>query len=334
MKALGYCIPIHDASTVQINAAAYADDLVLYSEAHNNMECMLFLLSQFCEHAKMKINAEKCVSFSKAWSLLKKYKAGRDPKPFYIRTELGDEEIPMEIVAIYLGMRIGFNNYENTKHGQAVLASMMEDANNIGKSKLRIVQKMHALKTFVFPRIDSRMICADLTRTHLDHWDSQIRALVGEWSGIRNIQVEHFRMSWRDGGFLFHSLRDRQNTLVIRTALEMLTSPDEITRNLMKQFETEQAANCGIEWKEREPCQTDGFLNWAPTFDQQKLNPGKPTKSIFPRAFQAHQEDDVSCWVEKAQQFLTHLIAESFVESKISRRAMWIKQSVCRVMYR
>jgi hypothetical protein len=122
----------------------------------------------------------------------------------------------MEIVSICLGMPIRFNKYENTKYGQAVLASMMENAKNIGKSELKIVQKMHAPKTFVFPRIDYRMTCADLTRTHLDRWDSQLRALVGEWFGIRKIRVELFQMSWRDGGFSFPSLRDKQNTLVIR----------------------------------------------------------------------------------------------------------------------
>jgi hypothetical protein len=63
-----------------------------------------------------------------------------------MHTDSGDDEIPMEIVSIYRGMPIGFKRYENTKHGQEVLASMMEDAKNTGRSKLKIVQKMHALK--------------------------------------------------------------------------------------------------------------------------------------------------------------------------------------------
>jgi hypothetical protein len=76
--------------------------------------------------------------------------------------------IPMEIVStmnpcsieswlpliIPMGMPIGCNHYENPKHGQEMLASMMEDAKTMGGSKLKILQKMHALKTFVFPRID------------------------------------------------------------------------------------------------------------------------------------------------------------------------------------
>jgi hypothetical protein len=74
----------------------------------------------------------------------------------------------------------------------------------------------------------------------ISHWerlDSQIRGLVGEWFGMENIPVELFQMSWRDGGFPFPSLRDRQNTLGVWTVLDMMTSPDEVTRKMMRQFE-------------------------------------------------------------------------------------------------
>jgi hypothetical protein len=139
------------------------------------------------------------------------------------------------------------------------------------------------------------MMRADLTRTHLDTWDSQLRGIVSEWFKVKNIPVEIFEMSWRDGGFSFPSLRERQNTLVMRTILDMITSPDDITRKLMRQSEIEQARNCGIEWKERPPHHNNrGYLNWNPTTDQQKWRAGAPTQSIFPRAFQAHQEDDIS----------------------------------------
>jgi hypothetical protein len=65
-------------------------------------------------------------------------------------------------------MPIVFSRYENSKRGQEVFASMLEDASQIGRSKVRITQKIHALKMFVFPRIDYRMMCADLSRTHLE----------------------------------------------------------------------------------------------------------------------------------------------------------------------
>jgi hypothetical protein len=62
--------------------------------------------------------------------------------PFYVDTPDGDEEIPMEMVSVYLGMTIGFNRYENSKHEQEVLASMLEDPRQIGRSNHRIRQKI------------------------------------------------------------------------------------------------------------------------------------------------------------------------------------------------
>jgi hypothetical protein len=276
MKEFGYGIPMQDGTTIKINAAAYADALILYADTHEHMEMMLALLGQFCSYAKMKVNAEKCVSLSQVWTGAK---ADKNPTPFYIHTEAVAEEIPMEIVSIYLWMPIGFNKYENTKHWQEVLASMMEDVRNIGRSRLKLVQKMHALKTFVFPRIDYRMMCADLTKTHLDSWDAQFRGIVSEWFKVKHIPVEIFQMSWRDGGFSFPSLRERQNTLVMRTVLDMITSPDEVTRKLVRQFEIAQARNCGTEWKERPMDHNNrGYLNWNPTTDQQNWRAGAPTQ--------------------------------------------------------
>jgi hypothetical protein len=126
----------------------------------------------------MKVTADKRASMSQTWSPTKHAEA--DMHPFWIKGEHGYDQVPMEMVSIYLGMPIGFNRYENSKHGQKVLANMLEDARIIGRSKLRITQKMHALKMFVFPRIDCRMMCADLARSNLDRWDTNIRGIVGE----------------------------------------------------------------------------------------------------------------------------------------------------------
>jgi hypothetical protein len=67
----------------------------------------------------VKVNADRCVSISQVWS--PRGKADRDAQPFYIHTDAGEEEIPKEIVSMYLGMPIGFNKFENSKHGQEVL---------------------------------------------------------------------------------------------------------------------------------------------------------------------------------------------------------------------
>jgi hypothetical protein len=110
---LGYRIPLDEGGHIAINAAAYADDLILYTETHEDMYELLRHLEDFCKFAKMKVNADKCVSISQVWS-------GRsieaDMNPFYIQGTTRYDEIPMEFVSIYLGMPIGLNRYENSKH--------------------------------------------------------------------------------------------------------------------------------------------------------------------------------------------------------------------------
>jgi hypothetical protein len=105
--------------------------------------------------------------------------------------------------------------------------------------------------------------------------------------------------------------------------VSMMTSPDVVTRKLMKQFETKQARNCDIEYKQREPDCTSGFPNWAPTFEQIGFSPDVRTHSVFPRAFKAHQKGQISFRVHNGEQFLMHGIAERFSGSKISKPSLW-----------
>jgi hypothetical protein len=60
---LGYTVQVADGP-VKINAEAYGDDLILYTETPEGMEALIKHLEAFCKYAKMKVNADKCVSLS------------------------------------------------------------------------------------------------------------------------------------------------------------------------------------------------------------------------------------------------------------------------------
>jgi hypothetical protein len=62
----------------------------------------------------------------------------------------------------------------------------------------------------------------------------------------------------------------------------------------MNQFEIEQVENSEVEYREREPGETTGFLNWRPTYEQMEINQDVPTLSIFTVAFKGHQEAEIS----------------------------------------
>jgi hypothetical protein len=46
-------VPV-DGGEIRINAAAYADDLILYTETHEDVETLIKHLEAFCKYAKMK----------------------------------------------------------------------------------------------------------------------------------------------------------------------------------------------------------------------------------------------------------------------------------------
>jgi hypothetical protein len=52
---------------VTVNAAAYADDLMFYSERGDWMRELLDLLSQFYDYTAMKVTVKECVALAGIW---------------------------------------------------------------------------------------------------------------------------------------------------------------------------------------------------------------------------------------------------------------------------
>jgi hypothetical protein len=50
-----------------VNVAAYADDLILFSETRDGADAMLRALADFCNYSGMEVNTSKCVSVSITW---------------------------------------------------------------------------------------------------------------------------------------------------------------------------------------------------------------------------------------------------------------------------
>jgi hypothetical protein len=141
-------------------------------------------------------------------------------------------------------------------------------------------------------------------------------------------------MSWRDGGFTLPSLQDRQNTMIIRTICDIMTSKDPEVQKMMKVFEEEQAARFGMGIADGlNPEDNKGFLRWTgDNPDWRRISVAK-LQSIFPRAFKAVQETDISVYIHQRKAYLHHDTAESSSVSKFSRPAMWITQSVQRPIH-
>jgi hypothetical protein len=327
-----------------VNVAAYADDLILFSGTRDGAQAMLDALADFCNYSGMEANVAKCVSASITFQdgiredqfeplYMRKGRCPINRLGMPIEDEMANychpEPIPIQEASIYLGLPIGADKEECAMHGKRVLASMKDHIIKLGKSNLNIAQKLEGIKMMELPRIDYRMMCADLTKPDLKKFDSWLRGQIQGWLKLRGIPQGMAGMSWRDGGFTLPSLEDRQNTMVIRTICDIMTSKDPQIIQMMAIFEEEQAHKWGMEIAERlNPEDNKGFLRWTGQNPDWREYPVTKVQSIFPGAFKSVQEADISVYIADGKAFLHHDRAESFSISKFSRPAMWITQSV------
>jgi hypothetical protein len=141
-------------------------------------------------------------------------------------------------------------------------------------------------------------------------------------------------MSWRDGGFTLPSLQERQNTMVIRTICDIMTSKDPQIALMMSVFEEEQAHKYHMQIAERiNPEDNKGFLRWTGQNPDWREYSVAKLQSVFPREFKAVQESDISVYIKDGKAHLHHDSAESFTVSEFSRPAMWVTQSVMRPIH-
>jgi hypothetical protein len=220
---------------------------------------------------------------------------------------------------------------------------MKENIDQIGRSKLNITQKFHAIKTFELPRIDFRMRCGDIYQSDLREFDQWLRGRINSWLNFHGMPTEIFQMSWRDGGFTPQSLEEWQDTMVIRTILDMMSTTDRDLLEIMRQFEEEEEARYGCEIVDRQN-DTGGFLRWEGELPDLRSKAGPEDEgdkdlhhllredlSIFPRAFKATQDLGLAIWMNDVTPRPRHKgLGVDFASSKISRPATWITQEVIR----
>jgi hypothetical protein len=227
----------------------------------------------------MEVNVSKCVSVSITYHdgiredqyepfVMRKGRCPMDRQGMPIEEEMArcchPELIPIQEASICLGLPIGPDKEECAMHGKRVLASMKGHIIKLGKSNLNVAQKMEGVKFTELPRIDYRMMCADLEKSDLEGFDCWLRGQIQSWLRMRGVPQGMAGMSWRDGGFTMPSLEDRQNTMVIRTICDIMTTKDPQMQLMMKIFEEEHAHKYDMEIAERlNPEDNKGFLRWT-----------------------------------------------------------------------
>jgi hypothetical protein len=117
--------------------------------------------------------------------------------------------------------------------------------------------------------------------------------------------------------------------MVIRTICDIMTSKDLQMQLMMQVFEEEQAAVYHMDIADRlNPDDNKGFLRWTGQNPDWRTYSVAKLQSIFPRAFKAVQESDISVYIYQRKAYLHHDTAESFSVSKFSRPAMLQQASI------
>jgi hypothetical protein len=95
--------------------------------------------------------------------------------------------------------------------------------------------------------------------------------------------------------------------MIIRTICDIMTSKNPEILRMMNYFEQEQADEWDMRIAEREnEAHKKGFLRWTGTNPDWRAIPVAKLPSIFPRAFKAVQESDISVHIKDGKAHLHH----------------------------
>jgi hypothetical protein len=186
---------------------------------------ILRIFEDYCEHAKLKVNVEKCVTAS---SIFDREDRGRRHS-IWVPLTLCGKDVPVNIhtdSVKSLGFPIGGDRHERSLPVNITLTEMRLTIDKITKSPLFVVQKIQALRTYVLPRIDLPLLHSDILKSDLKAFDVHMRGEVQKRTGGRGIPVAVFHMSWKDGGLSIPSVCDRRLAQLLRTFKHMMPSKD------------------------------------------------------------------------------------------------------------
>ena len=271
----GYSIN-KDGIKSTFNILAYADDVLLISDNVNSMHRLLNTCERFCEYSKMKLAPHKSISLG--YLFIDRRRCGLSNN-----FSVNNEPIPiadLEDTVRYLGAPIAARKVVKLKFASKLIANFKTKIKKITDSSLLIVQKLHAIKTFIMPTLDFAMLNGQLKCKDLDDLDhfvgNEINKLIG---GSLPNSIKH--SSWRDGGLSIPCLKEKAEIAKLKSLIWLITNKDADIRNLItKALEDERIMrNIDIE----DDPNNQRFFDWKYSNDHERSG----TNSIINRARKA-----------------------------------------------
>lgn len=268
---LGYKVG-QDSFTVQ----AYADDIILISNKEEHLNQLIQIVQDFTKISGTKLAPQKCVAYTYAMTTSQR-------RTYQANIRIGDQTIrnaQKEETVRYLGAPIAAHRNERMDKVKVTLVHFTTLLQKIMHSKLCITQKVHAIKTFLLPKLDYEMVTNQIRVHTLQMMDRAIRTAINTDLGAK-LPKAVYHASWKDGGLGIPSVEDRQKVSVVRAFLCMITSQHQKIRNLMNKALKDERKLRKIQEDEN-----GDFLGWK-VDQEQGLTGTKGTGSLTARACRA-----------------------------------------------
>ena len=284
----GYSI-VKDDKTVVFKVLAYADDLLLISDSKQGMNRLLRTCCEFCNYSKMQLAPTKCCSVGYIW----KNNARQGLTEGF---SINEENIPfvgLDDSIKYLGTPVAARKVSKLKSSIDYFTKFKEKLLKVFDSKLLLVQKVHAVKTFLIPSLDFILENGQLKFTHVRKLDELISGLINkEVKAVIPVAVKHG--SWKDGGLSIPCIREKAEVARVKALIKMITNEDASIRTLIEKAIEDERTLRKVEIEVDNSKQR--FLNWACNINQIEH---KGTNSIVQRARRASEFLDLTLTTEQ-----------------------------------
>ena len=254
---------------------AYADDILLISKNAEGIQAMIQRVEQFEKMSGMRLAPQKCELHVYGMSAQRTRYYEDD---LYIHGSLihcsGKEG-----TIRYLGAPIAASKSIKMKSNRMSEAEFYDKLHKITRSNLAIVQKIHAIKTFLLPKLEYACATSIYAVKTLERMDKHVRKEVSKMIG-GTLPIGAIHSSTKDGGLGIPSLQQKQDVAVVRTFLALLKSPDSRIKRLIKKSLKDERNRRGIPEADKQR-----FFNWQ----AETLDGTSGTNSITARCFRATQ---------------------------------------------
>jgi len=218
------------APNLHANCSAYADDIKIFSQSEKGIKNLHDIMLKYLKWTTMRANPSKCAALG----------AGISGKGTRISVNL-DLQIENKIIPTisiydsykYLGISDGFDPSKRRLQLGPLLRELTKDATTIFKSELAPWQKIKALKTYIYSRLDYPFRNLRPLQQQLAAIDSHITRLIRHCLKLpigttKNI----FYTATGQGGLGLLPLTQLHPTLQITHGVQMLNSGDASTSML------------------------------------------------------------------------------------------------------